>query len=82
MSEKIIRFTVDKKFYDEVRDYASREGYGRKSMSRFYRNALEHYLDYLQDKNIQETIEGAGIERIKKGLEKYYAKMSQEKNKL
>jgi hypothetical protein len=78
MPDKIIRLTVDETFYNELTARARREGYGRKQMTQFYRNAFEHYLDYLLDIELDSKIEEVGAERIKKGLERYYAKRSQE----
>jgi hypothetical protein len=79
MPDKIIRLTVDEKFYNELTNCARREGFTRKRMTQFYRNAFEHYLTYLLDKQLDAEIEEVGVERIEKGLKRYYAKRPQEK---
>jgi hypothetical protein len=79
MPDKIIRLTVDETFYNELTDRARREGFTRKRMTQFYRNAFEHYLGYLLDLELDAKIEEVGADRIEKRLDRYYAKRPREK---
>ena len=72
MNEKIIRFTVDETFHKELRSCATLEGFSRREMSIFYRRALEHYLDFLLDREIERDLNSMkqkyGVHRILDGL--------------